>query len=92
MSLDLDEPHECVGYAVYRNPRALPGVFVVHAWYDRGDDYGPDPRPAGFGRTLEEVRRQIPPGLIHVGREPHDPPSFVESWTNSETTIFLFGE
>jgi hypothetical protein len=32
------------------------------------------------GRTLFEVRRQLPPGLTNLGRQPEDLPQIVETW------------
>jgi hypothetical protein len=33
-----------------------------------------------LGKTLEEVRNKLPPGLVLIARDPKDHPNVVESW------------
>lgn len=70
-------------YAIYDHPRDYPDEFVARRWRIRRGldmalaDLGP---PNIRGETLNEVRRQLPAGLVRLGRLPDDDPVIVETW------------
>jgi hypothetical protein len=70
-------------YAIYDHPRDYPEEFVARRWRVRRGldmalaDTGP---PNIRGKTLDEVRRQLPAGLVCLDRFAEDDPVIVETW------------
>ena len=62
-------------WVVYDSPLDLPGRFVARKWVL-------DKPTAEIlqGKTLEEVRAQLPPGLVCLARADEDDPKIVETW------------
>lgn len=62
-------------WVIYNSPTDLPGRFVARKW-NRDQ-----PTPELIqGKTLEEVREKLPPGLVMIPRHPRDDLKIVESW------------
>ncbi|BDC78315.1 hypothetical protein MRCP2_p0500 (plasmid) [Aquipseudomonas alcaligenes] len=62
-------------WAVYSSPADFPGQFVARRWQDN--------QPTSdliAAEDLEELRRQLPPGLYRLARHPADDPVLVETW------------
>lgn len=63
---------------IYFNTADYPGLYVARKWLVKDE---PVPTTEGFvGTTLQEVRDQLPWGLMLMPRAPSDPPVVVESW------------
>lgn len=68
-------------FTIYRRPRDYPDEYVVRRWsirrmlptHEGGEPYA-------RGKTLQEVRRALPPGLYNMGRDPADDPVIIETW------------
>jgi hypothetical protein len=69
-------------YTIFDHPKDFPDCFVCR----RFESYGvPVPRViarevVGTGKTLEQVRKCLPPGLTMLDRHPSDDPNIVETW------------
>lgn len=70
---------QLVMYTIYSRPLDYPNEFVVRRW--DGLTCTPIDRGAPFarGRTLDEVREAVPPGLYRLGRLQGDP-CILEVW------------
>jgi hypothetical protein len=66
--------HPLFGWIIMRNLPEFPGAFAARLVTD-----APTPHIL-LGHTLAEVQVQLPPGLVHSGRQPSDPPAAVEVW------------
>ncbi|MEX3929788.1 hypothetical protein AB4Y36_38255 [Paraburkholderia sp. BR10936] len=66
-------------WTVYDSPREYPGFFVARA-HVVNDGVCYATMKMYLGLTLEEVRRQLPAGLVRFPREHGDEPQIVESW------------
>ena len=68
-------------FVITENPSDYPGRFVVrkHMVEPGGCDVALL-RPTVVVGTLEEARAAVPPGLVHVARDPFDDPVIVETW------------
>jgi len=64
--------------AVYNNPSDYPGKYVARLW--NVEKIGKLTQVAVVKDTLEEIREQIPYGLINVGRSFDDDPVIEEVW------------
>lgn len=70
-----------VQYTVYELPEDFPKHYVVRRWeVRRGGELVKTPFYR-LGRTLEEARELVPPGLFPLMRHPDDPKPIVETWT-----------
>jgi hypothetical protein len=66
-------------WTIYDHPLDFPDVFVARRVEVTGD--GPIPGEEIYtGDSLDEVRAQLPPGLVCFTRHPHDDPVIVETW------------
>jgi hypothetical protein len=67
-------------WTVYERPIDYPLGFVarLHHVYNNGT-HAPT-LTAYFGSTLESVRKQLPPDLFNMGRQPEDDLKIVETW------------
>lgn len=66
-------------YTIYNNPSDFPGEFVARkSEVFRGGTINGE--IISKGKTLEEVRKGIPPGLYRLERQIHDDPVIVEVW------------
>jgi len=68
-----DDP--LVNWVVFDHPRDQPDFFVARAFH-----YDLPTVVMLLGRTLEDVRSLIPPGLTRMPRSPGDHPNVVETW------------
>lgn len=67
-------------YSIYENPRDYPGQFVARKWVI---SCSPVPIATGDvyqGASLDEVRKQLPPGLNCLPRGANDDRCIVETW------------
>ena len=69
-------------YTIYGRPSDYPTEFVCRRWngYAQMPTVLDTSEPFARGKTLDEVRRQLPAGLTNIGRERMDDPVIVESW------------
>lgn len=66
-------------FTVFAPPAEHPTLFILR----RFDVKAGEARRTELyreGRTLDEVRAQVPYGLVCITRDPNDDPSVVESW------------
>ena len=76
---DLGEPDErrVFVYTIFDRPDDFPDDFVCRKF----ESGGVTPREVvGTGKTLEEVRQCLPPGLTMLARVANDDPNIVETW------------
>lgn len=66
-------------YTIYDRPDDFPNEVVGRISYIKPNSVIQG-ELFGRGKTVEEVRSQLPSGLICLGRQPHDRPQIVESW------------
>lgn len=66
-------------WVVYERPTDCPNGVVARLHLAGKGEHGPTNR-ALFGATLDEVRKQLPPGLLLFARHPDDEPQIVEVW------------
>lgn len=67
-------------FVIYERPRDYPDGYVMRRWEIGGSV---SPRPTDYfitGKTLEEVRRAVPPHCIRLHRHPNDETQIVETW------------
>jgi hypothetical protein len=64
---------------IFNNPSDFPGLFVARIFSICDGEVVPGNLVAQ-GKTLDEVRKQLPPGLFRLEREPNDDEKIVESW------------
>lgn len=62
-------------YVIYDHPRDYPDEVVCRWW--RPEGAGPI---VARGETVEEVREQLPEGLVNIGRFRDDDPAIAEVW------------
>lgn len=66
-------------WTIYRNPSDYPGMYVARR--SRITAAGVNMDAAAFtGRTLDEVRAWVPPGLVRMPGDMLDDPCIVEAW------------
>lgn len=66
-------------WVVYQNPTDFPGLFVVRL--HKIEAGVTRPTATHFtAKTLEAVRRLLPPGLYRLDRFESDDPNVVETW------------
>lgn len=77
-----EQQEPLVMYAIYAHPKDYPDDFVCRRWFCFPGEDVPraDAKPWYIDRTLEDVRKQIPPGLVMLPRMPGDDPVIVETW------------
>ena len=62
--------------AVYDNPKDYPGKFIARLW-----DIGKKPtRFVMVKGGLEDIRKNIPSGMVRLPPSPLDDPILVETW------------
>lgn len=66
-------------WVVYDRPRDFPNCFVARLFLVGPEVNGPTNRCL-LARSLEGVRRMLPPGLTRLDRHPTDEPQIVETW------------
>lgn len=71
--------NEIVMFTVYFNPSDYPGLYVLRRHVAVDGEARADPECV-TGKTLDEVRRHIPPDRNRIARHPQDEPQIVESW------------
>ena len=68
-------------YTVFENPTDYPGQFVIRRFESRGNPPSVTPcEVVATGKTIEEVRDQLPQDLTRLDRHPQDDPKIVETW------------
>jgi hypothetical protein len=69
-------------FVVYERPRDYPDKFVVRRWWIGTGSGKPEADQDWFylGKTLEDVRAQVPEGCFRLNRDPNDEPQIVEFW------------
>ncbi|MFL5280770.1 MAG: hypothetical protein ACJ8AW_07150 [Rhodopila sp.] len=73
LTADVRRDHGLAGWIVVQDqPR--PGAFTARLVADTPTPY------VLVGETLEELRVQLPQGLVRSARVPGDPPDLVEVW------------
>lgn len=66
-------------YVIYQHAADYPGQIVARQWVLGETKY----IPSGCvltGETLDDVRKQMPRGMICIGRAQHDDPVIREVW------------
>jgi hypothetical protein len=71
---DAARDHPLFAWVIMQNLPEFPGAFVARLVTDAPTPY------ILLGHTLAEVQVQLPPGLVHSGRQSSDPPAVVEAW------------
>jgi hypothetical protein len=66
-------------WTVYEKPKDYPDAFVARLHLVGKKASGPTDQ-AFFGPSLENVRAQLPEGLVRMPRMPEDEPQIVEVW------------
>jgi hypothetical protein len=66
-------------WTIYDHPSDYPIGFIGRAFIITNEGYGPTYRIV-TGKTLDEVRGKLPPGLTMLPRSLEDDPKIVESW------------
>ena len=66
-------------YAVYDHPTDFPNEFVCRRWGSDGQTLDPG-APFARGRTLAEIHRALPLGLIKMCPWANDDPVICELW------------
>lgn len=70
-----------VVWAIYDRPIDFPNHVVARMWLAAHIDLDPQPtHDIIVGRSVEEVRMQLPGGLLWRDRTPGDEPRLVETW------------
>jgi hypothetical protein len=68
-------------YTIFDHPKDFPDVFVCRRFESLGDPPRVLAREVvGTGKTLEEVRRCLPKGLVWMPPSGWDDPKIVETW------------
>lgn len=67
-------------YTVYCNARDFPGEYVVRRARLLDGAVIPDAQLWARGATLDDVRAQIPLGVVLFPRQAADDPAIVECW------------
>lgn len=62
-------------WVIYKNPLDYPNKFVARKWLTDIPT-----QTLHTADTLEEIRKQIPTGLVNINRQPSDDPTIVEVW------------
>lgn len=65
-------------WTVYERPADFPDLFVARKWLIQLEPVATD--VVLFGRTIQEVRNQLPPHLVQLTRNLDDDPCIVEVW------------
>lgn len=68
-------------YVVYENPKDFPGKVVVREWIIKQGGIIEPGRLVCVENTLEDCRKHIPEGMVHLPRFCQDDPCIVEVWT-----------
>lgn len=63
---------------IYFNTADCPGLYVARKWLVK--EQAEPTNEVVIGATLQDVRDQLPWGLIPMVRDPSDPSVVVESW------------
>jgi hypothetical protein len=63
-------------YTIYNHPYDYPDEFVCRVWHGMT----PERNLFARGKTLEEVRKQIPAGAVNIGRMTRDDSKIAECW------------
>ncbi len=71
---DARRRYVLVAWIVTSNEPDYPGRFVARMVTDRRSPF------VLVGETLDDVRRQLPDGLVHSSRQPADLAEVVEIW------------
>ena len=71
---DACRSHALVGWGVMRDPPEYPDKVVARLVTEAPAPY------VLVANTLAEIHAQLPPHLVHAGRQPADPPEVVEIW------------
>lgn len=69
-------------YAVFFNPQAFPGMFVLQQYTYYGQLVFPGP-PLVL-ENYDDLRAQIPKNVINAGRDLTHPPCLLENWVHKE--------
>lgn len=77
-----DQGEPLVMFAIYDHPTDYPHAFVCRRWFCFPGEDVPraDVNPWYIGLTLDDVRMQVPPGLVMLSRCEGDDPKIVETW------------
>lgn len=62
-------------WVVYNSPKDFPGLYVARKWVKNAPT-----SELVSAESLDEVRKQIPQGLMRVPRDTRDDPVIVETW------------
>jgi hypothetical protein len=66
-------------WTVYEKPLDFPDSFVARLFLI-GAGGSIATNQLLFGKTLDEIRLRLPPGLTRIPREPEDQKQIVETW------------
>jgi hypothetical protein len=69
-----------IGYVITAHPSDYPDKYVVRAHHWAGLEHLVSLTPEAVVDSLEEARREVPPGLLRVPRYVEDDPVIVEWW------------
>jgi hypothetical protein len=67
-------------WVIYWNPSDYPHRYVVRRWSVAAGSASGDDEPVAVVETLDEARRSVPLGLVHLGRSQADQRQIVEVW------------
>lgn len=65
-------------WTIYENPKDYPGIYVARRWEVSATPVATSDLLTGA--SLEDVRAQLPPGLMRMPANAEDDQSVVESW------------
>jgi hypothetical protein len=66
-------------WVIYERPRDYPNQFVMRVWKIGAGTFSPTD-DVTLADTLDEIRKNVPPGLYCLGRYADDDPCIVEVW------------
>lgn len=67
-------------WVIYDHPSDAPHAFVLRAHSVLTDGSIIVSSVAWYGKTPDELRAILPPGVVSLGRQPEDDPEIVEVW------------
>jgi hypothetical protein len=67
-------------WVIYDRPLDYPHCAVARLWHATADGRAVAKRDTIIAPNVEAVRRELPPGLFRLDRQPSDDPCIVETW------------
>jgi hypothetical protein len=66
-------------WVIYKNPKDCPGRYVLRKQYATREGVVVD-KDSFVAIEPQELREQMPPGLVKIGPQPGDDPVILEVW------------